>query len=225
LNPDSGVRGRCAGTWTLFPSSHANPSLLRNCGNAQDGELSWFGVFSFTTEWIQSGHQSIRQFTGHSAPLGAREVAAACFSTLVTSRFGKRSIFPERLSLIHKISNCQAESDCVVQAWQWSGRGRAKKSIERAGRKRIPFMVGFSLQPALLVAGLTNELSETGGGRQRKAGTTCREVRSRAASCQSSEERPERQRERLRELGPGPSLRQEWADPAAEEEEQEVHCR
>ncbi len=136
-------------------------------------------------------HQCIRHSTGHSAPLGAREVAAACFSTLVTSRFGERSISPERLSLIHKISNCQTESHCIGQVWQWSGRGRAKKSIERAGRKRIPFMVGFSLQPALLVAGLTNELSETGGGRQRKAGTTCREGQSRAANCRSSEERPE----------------------------------
>src|SRR5579863_3903920 len=78
----------------------------------------------------------------------------------------------------------------------------------------------FSLQPALLVAGLINELSETGGGRQRKAGTTCREGRSRAENCRFSEERPERQRERQREreLEPGPSPQREWAGLAGEEE-------
>src|SRR5580704_8547097 len=82
---------------------------------------------------------------------------------------------------------------------------RKLQECKRAGRKRIPLMVlrgrilkrralasGFSFQPALMVAGLINERTETAGGRRRKAGTTRREGRSRAANCQSSEERPER---------------------------------
>jgi hypothetical protein len=70
LKPESGVRGRSAGAWTLFPSSDASTRLLRRSGKAQHGYLSWYGLFA-DFDWVDflvRLNQSIRDFTGYSAP-------------------------------------------------------------------------------------------------------------------------------------------------------------